>query len=143
MATTFTKIASITVGSGGTTNINFTSIPSTYTDLVLLFTLRGNTGTYNQEFPIYLNNNGAGYTFRAITGTGAGVNSTSGSSTANAFGTGPSATSNTFSNGQLYIPNYTSSNYKSYSIDQVTENNGLDGFQTFRACIIFRHQSIP
>jgi hypothetical protein len=32
-------------------------------------------------------------------------------------------TANTFSNQEIYIPNYTSSNYKSYSSDAVTENN--------------------
>jgi hypothetical protein len=34
MATTYEIIASVTVGSGGAANIEFTSIPATYTDLV-------------------------------------------------------------------------------------------------------------
>jgi hypothetical protein len=37
MATTYEIIASVTVGSGGAANIEFTSIPATYTDLVLKF----------------------------------------------------------------------------------------------------------
>jgi hypothetical protein len=32
-------------------------------------------------------------------------------------------TANTFSNGEIYIPNYAGSNYKSWSSDAVTENN--------------------
>ena len=36
MATTFFKIASATVGSGGASSIDFTSIPQTYTDLVFV-----------------------------------------------------------------------------------------------------------
>ena len=35
MAVTFTQIASVTVGSGGAASIDFTSIPSTYTDLCI------------------------------------------------------------------------------------------------------------
>ena len=34
MANTYTLIASLTVGSGGAANIEFTSIPATYTDLL-------------------------------------------------------------------------------------------------------------
>jgi hypothetical protein len=34
-----------------------------------------------------------------------------------------SGTSNTFSSTEIYIPNYTSSNNKSVSVDSVTENN--------------------
>jgi hypothetical protein len=37
MANTFELIASSTVGSGGAANIDFTSIPATYTDLCLKF----------------------------------------------------------------------------------------------------------
>jgi hypothetical protein len=34
MANTYTLISSVTVGSGGAANIEFTSIPQTYTDLL-------------------------------------------------------------------------------------------------------------
>jgi hypothetical protein len=40
MATTFIKIASVTVGSGGAASMDFTSIPSTYTDLVIKVSTR-------------------------------------------------------------------------------------------------------
>ena len=40
MATTYTLISSVTVGSGGAASIEFTSIPSTYTDLVLKLSAR-------------------------------------------------------------------------------------------------------
>ena len=38
------------------------------------------------------------------------------------------ATSNTFSNTEMYIPNYTSSNNKSVLIDGVTENNATTAY---------------
>ena len=41
MASTYIPIATVTVGSGGATNIEFTSIPNTYTNLIILTSLRG------------------------------------------------------------------------------------------------------
>ena len=35
MANTYVAIATVTVGSGGAASIDFTSIPATYTDLVV------------------------------------------------------------------------------------------------------------
>jgi hypothetical protein len=45
MANTFTLIASSTVGSGGAASIDFTSISSTYTDLVVKLSLRNTEDT--------------------------------------------------------------------------------------------------
>jgi hypothetical protein len=41
---------------------------------------------------------------------------------------GNTATANTFGNMSIYFPNYTSSNFKSFSVDAVTENNGTAAF---------------
>jgi hypothetical protein len=41
------------------------------------------------------------------------------------------ATANTFGNTEFYIPNYTSSNYKSFSVDGVTENNATAAFALY------------
>jgi hypothetical protein len=123
MATTFTLISSVTVGSGGATSIDFTSIPSTYTDLLILASLRS-TGT-NGAGSLYFNNDttNANYSIKRL-----------GYSQPNPFSDGYSAsycfystkstfTASTFSNNFLYIPNYRSSNYKSFSADDVAENN--------------------
>jgi hypothetical protein len=40
MANTYEAIATVTVGSGGATDIEFTSIPGTYTDLLIKSSLR-------------------------------------------------------------------------------------------------------
>jgi hypothetical protein len=49
MATTYEIISSVTVGSGGAANIEFTSIPATYTDLYVLASIRSNrSGTYGK-----------------------------------------------------------------------------------------------
>ena len=46
---TFTKIASATVGSGGASSIEFTSIPSTYTDLVIKLSMRSAFTSFNRH----------------------------------------------------------------------------------------------
>jgi len=42
-------------------------------------------------------------------------------------------TANTFASAEIYIPNYTSSNYKSLSVDFVGENNATTSYQYFTA----------
>ncbi len=44
-------------------------------------------------------------------------------------------TANTFSNVELYIPNYTSNNYKSISQDQVRENNSTTNTNSLMALL--------
>jgi hypothetical protein len=44
-----------------------------------------------------------------------------------------SFTASTFANNEVTIPNYTSSNFKSYSVDSVTENNATQAYAIFVA----------
>ena len=124
---TFTKIATVTVGSGGASNIQFTSIPSTYTDLCVKVSLRGSgTNTYDVVELRFNGDTGTNYVMRRLYGGGSG-GGTSEQNTLNRMNVGYSDdngnTSSVFSNGEIYIPNYTSSNYKSVSADHVSENN--------------------
>lgn len=123
MATTYTLIASTTVGAGGTSSIDFSSIPSTYTDLVLK--ISGRTSESSVYGGIYISFNGTSYnsTGKVIEGDGSAASSFSFTNGAIAFIAGNTATANTFGSTEVYIPNYTSSNYKSYSSDGVGENN--------------------
>ena len=128
MANTFYKIASITVGSGGAASMSFSSIPSTYTDLVIKGSVRGTTSATEVDLNIQVGNGsvdtGSNYSTRELYGTGSSVGS-NGFTTTNVHPpvNADSATANTFGNFELYIPNYTSSNQKSMSVDVVTENN--------------------
>ena len=54
MALTFSAIATVTVGSGGTANIEFTSIPSTYTDLKLMLSGRTSNNDSLHYGPNYI-----------------------------------------------------------------------------------------
>lgn len=141
MAATFTLISSVTVGSGGTGSIEFTSIPSTYTDLVLKFSGRNSRSAADlQEFTMTFNNNTASsYTTRTLRGSGSAVISETFASYASspALGQpGAGATSNVFSNYDIYIPNYAGSNNKSFSIDGVTENNASNAYAYLQAGLL-------
>ena len=128
MATTYTLISSVTVGAGGAANITLSSIPSTYTDLMVLISSRSTqAGGEPDGLGFQLNSDtGANYNQRQLYGDGTNKGSTS--NTGLTFGyvgpiNGAGSTSNVFTSSTLYIPNYTSSNYKSISVDSVTENN--------------------
>lgn len=120
------KIASVEVGSAGASSIDFTSIPQGYTDLKIVATIRTNVSGLADD--VFLAFNGSTSTFSGKYLQGTGSSTLSGSYARFAgFGTGNTATTNTFSNQEIYIPNYTSANNKSYSVDSVSENNGTTG----------------
>ena len=128
MANTFTLIASSTVGSTAVSSITFSSIPQTYTDLLVKISMRNDTGTsYNNVYVSFNGTpSGTSYSDKSIYTIGTSSGSL-GHSSANQLwlAASPSTgnTSNTFSNGEFYVPNYTGSSNKSISSDSVTEAN--------------------
>ena len=124
---TYKAIASTTVGSGGASSITFSSIPQTYTDLVLLMSARQDANGAASILGRF-NSSATGYSTRQLYGYGTTVGSTTavgGGTTYADFGIQDNSgtTSNTFSNTLVYIPNYAGSNNKSYSVDSVSEDN--------------------
>ena len=113
----------------GQASIEFTSIPATYTDLYLVFSLRDTSDTVAGL--VTFNTSGGTYTRRRLQGSGSTVMSdTAGHDfTINVAG----FTANTFGSGAIYIPNYTSSNAKSYSSDSVSETNSTASYQRLNA----------
>jgi hypothetical protein len=134
MATTYEKIATVTVGVGGASSIDFTSIPSTYTDIQLVLSGRYSAAATTGYCTAAFNGSTANFSIRGLYGSGSG---TPGSFTtpSNFVGeiVGDSATASTFSSLSMYIPNYSGSNYKSYSVDSVGENNGTTAQATLTA----------
>ena len=122
MPDTFVKIASVTVGSGGASSIDFTSIPSTYTDLCVK--LSGRTSTTQYLVSLSFNGSTTSFTRRSIVGDGSTASSFSGSDSQNIVASMSSDTANTFGNTEIYVPNYAGSSNKSVSVDTVEENNG-------------------
>jgi hypothetical protein len=125
---TYKKISTVTVGSGGASTIEFTSIPQTYTDLVIRISGRTDeSGQGRSYFRWRFNSSASGYSYRWTYGyDGNVVNSVLDGPISTglvALMNGASSTSNTFGNTEFYIPNYTGSQNKSLSVDGVTENN--------------------
>jgi hypothetical protein len=128
MANTYKKLQTVTVGSGGSSSITFSNIPQTYTDLVVKFSARDSADTGISGGLLTLNGNtSTSYSRMLLRGSGSGTPiSTSGTNGTNLGGMANTDTSNatsTFGNSELYIPNYTSSNYKSISFDGTQEDN--------------------
>jgi hypothetical protein len=122
---TYTLISS-NVLTTTTASVTFSAIPSTYTDLVVRWSTRD--ATTSSQF--YNRFNGATeFTYSNTRLTGTGSAATSDRSTSDAYikvenGTDPSsATALTFSNGEMYIPNYNSTTSKQFSSFAVYENN--------------------
>jgi hypothetical protein len=133
MANTYTLIEAKTLASA-TSSVTFNSIPQTYTDLLLRTSLRSSTN----NFPLYIVFNSASpinINGKFLEGTGsttASYNSTDGFA---GFTGRNNQTANTFSNGDIYIPNYTSSNAKSFSSDTLNENNDAEAYMAMAALL--------
>jgi len=129
MPNTFTLIASSTVGAGGSAAISFSSIPATYTDLVVYMSARSTGTSGNAQGFCYLSFNGstANFSSRRLFQDGTSVGSDSAGRFA-AYIPNNAATANTFGTMVLYLPNYTSSNNKSYSVNQGMENNSSTNY---------------
>lgn len=131
MATTFVKIQTVTVGSGGAANIEFTSIPQNYTDLKVVASLRtDNAGV--EAVMIEFNGLNTNLSGRRLTGDGGSAGSDTLTNIRFAIDTAAN-TASVFSNGEFYIPNYTSANFKSVSVDGVNETNGTNAVQSLVA----------
>jgi hypothetical protein len=137
MPDTFQLISSYTA-TGSVSSIDFTSIPSTYTDLCVQMSMRNGRGGQNlQEAFITFNGSTSGYSERYLRGSGSAAVSGSGSGTSfnlNGFPAG-SSTASTFGSASLYIPNYAGSTNKSVSAEFMTENNGTEAFTYINALL--------
>ncbi len=123
----YNLIATTTVGSGGAASIDFTSIPQTYTDLLLVMSMRTSRASVADYAAVSFNSSTSSFSLRVLSGDGSAASTASYTSSPDSRIAGQvvgnSSTASVFSNGSLYIPNYTSSNYKSYSSDATRENN--------------------
>jgi hypothetical protein len=123
MANTYTLIDKSILGSSQS-SVSITSIPSTYTDLKLVISARTSA---DMTYAIGFNSSTSNYSGRSLRGSGSAVASyltTAYSYGATAIGLGYiNNVASTFTNCEIYIPNYASSNNKSLSADNVQEQN--------------------
>lgn len=121
-------IASVTVGSGGTAQIDLTSIPGTYTDLLVLASVRSEYPTTTAAINVRLNGQVAGvYSGRSLYGNGSSASTTSHTNSyaldPSIYIPGSSSTSNTYGNVLIYLPNYANGANKKLYADIAGENN--------------------
>ena len=140
MANTYEAIATVTVGSGGAADIEFTSIPQTYTDLVVLLstkTLRAGSPPVT-TIVMTFNASTTNYSSRTLVGDGSSASSNTGSTSGiNNMQTSAAGNGDSFGSQYIYIPNYTgTSNNKSVSIDSVMERNATEAYMNLTAGLL-------
>jgi hypothetical protein len=116
-------INTVSVGAGGASTIVFSSIPQTFTDLLLVTSLRDNNNSVVDYAGLQFNTVTTGFTSTGLEGTGTATARTS-------RGTfwlpinGDTSTASQFGNSSLYIFNYTSSTIKVMNVDSTTSTFG-------------------
>jgi hypothetical protein len=128
MANTYQLISS-NVLTSTTASVTFSSIPNTYTDLVLRTSIRHSSGFIN-TMAVKINA-GVSISYVVLQGYNSSVSSFAGSTSSSDNGLisdGNSNTANTFSNGEVYIPNYNSTSYKQFLATSAGEQNGSNGW---------------
>jgi hypothetical protein len=129
---TLTFIGKITVGAAGAASVTFSNIPQTgYTDLKIVVSARTTVALIDTYFNCNFNGDaGANYSQRSVyQGNTANAVSNSFSAANNQYVNsvpGANATASTFSNVEMYIPNYAGATYKSMSQDGANEHNAAN-----------------
>jgi hypothetical protein len=135
MADTFVKIATVTVGAGSAATIDFSSIPSTYTDLCIKISARTNRASLADAINGALNGSSANFTYKLLEGDGASAYSASGTTGLVGVATAATATASTFASAEFYVPNYAGSTNKSISVDSVIETNAVTAYADLNALL--------
>ena len=126
MASTYTLISSQVLASSAA-SVTFSSIPATYTDLVLRMSARSSTSATVDGIDWYINTtsiNASSYT--TLQGNGASVTSVRSGGFSNAAQNSIDAatsTANTFGSVEIYLPNYAGTTTKPSSSFAAAENN--------------------
>ena len=135
----FESIATVTVGSGGAADVEFTSIPGTYKHLQIRYIARATTASgaaaYNWGY-LRVNGNSANYATHYLFGEGSSVSA--GAETGNQFNymytTSNNATSNTFAVAVIDILDYANTDKnKTFRYLGGWDVNGAGGYSMYQS----------
>ena len=130
MASNYVLLSAQTVGAAGASSITFSNIPQTgYTDLKIVISSRSAAVDTSDGLYIKLNTSTSSFTMKRLYGSGTAVVSNSTPTNIATLDDAANNTASVFGNAEIYIPNYASANYKSYSVDSVQEQNGTTSYQ--------------
>jgi hypothetical protein len=129
IATAFESIATVTVGSGGAANVEFTSIPATYTHLQVRGIGRSTRTATIDDLGIRINSDtGSNYAYHILRGDGASVIAAAGATQTTGYAgriAAASATSSVFGVAVIDILDYANTNkYKTIRGLAGSDNNG-------------------
>lgn len=122
MANTYVAIATNTVSSA-TTSVTFSSIPSTYTDLVLVVSAWGSTGS--DAFLRFNGDTGTNYSDTVVRGNGSTASSVRDSNAAGIDMGVVSTTSGTFTPMIFNIQNYSNSTTYKTALGRISNANSM------------------
>jgi hypothetical protein len=143
MPSTYTLISS-NILTSTTASVTFSSIPATYTDLVLRLSTR--TDLADTSVNIYTTLNGdtaTNYSATRLANYAGGADSARNSNQVR-FSQGPwsegtNLTASTFANSELYIPSYTASQNKPVSSFDAVENNSASTAYVIATASLWRN----
>jgi hypothetical protein len=126
MPSTYTLISSNVLGTTAA-SVTLSSIPSTFTDLVLRISARGNVASSIVQLNLTINGQtGTPYSYSYMLGNGGSPSASAGTNQPfvfSGFGNGSTGTANYFGSAEIYIPSYTASRNKPMSYFTIQENN--------------------
>ena len=137
----YESIATVTVGSGGSSSISFTSIPSTYAHLQIRWLGRSaRTGSTNDALKMTFNSATTNYYGgHFLYGTGAAAGALSDSSSSTMYGgyvTTADSISSSFGVGIIDILDYANTNKnKTVRLISGMDNNGTGGYLNFSSSL--------
>lgn len=129
MANTYEKIATFVAPGTDSGVITFSSIPATYTDLLLLCSLHtnSNTGSYGEQVNIRFNGSSSNFSSRRIEGYGTSISPST--EIHGGFAKVPNdnnSPGSNMGNAMIYIPSYTSNTNKAWFADSIMQINGAN-----------------
>jgi len=125
--------------TGNQATITFSSISQSFTDLVLVTSLRTNNTSRTdgwEDVLLIQNGSSSNVSVRQLYGTGAGGGQSNSGLGGGVFTNHANMTANTFSSVSFYFTNYTSNTNKAFTVESTNEQNAASALTLLGAGLI-------